>query len=254
MATLLLAANFAIGATVEFSWSSAGSGSYTTTVPGQGSGSGEMVTLTGVMSAPVVTNNDPGLVPVGYDQVQSVFVATANNVTVASHFGWSGTTTLTGIDLQGNSYSLLVDLTYEVGDFVSYGVTVVDELAFDAGGDDVIGNVQFAIWPGDNGGGNRVSGQTVTFLSGADSFQVSGSRTFGETNTANSIGDDLGFIIGARDSGGVLPNGTLLFSDTTFSGTLNEDSLVEFSPVPEPSSSVLIGFGLLGAIARRRRA
>ncbi|MFC5051512.1 PEP-CTERM sorting domain-containing protein [Rubritalea spongiae] len=246
---LLASANAGLAATVNLDFSTAsGLGAFSVDVAGQGSGTGETVSLTATL-APTITNNDLKSVPAGYDAIQSVFTASANNVTLSSHFGWSGSINLTGLDSKGNSYSLLVDLTYEENDFINVTADITDEIATGSG-DDVTGDVRFAIWAGENGGGHRISGATNTFASGADNFSIVGSRTLNSSTASSSIGDDVGFILGFRDT----PNGTLLIDNLNFSAELNETNTVDFTAVPEPTSTSLLGIATIGLLTRRKRS
>ena len=253
---LLMAASLvtlAHSANVNFHWyADTNTGTLTAEVSGQGSGTGETVTLTGTMTAATITHNDALAIPSGYDAIQSTYTSAANNVTVSTHFGWTSDFTVSGTDTQGNSYSLIVNPTFEHGDRYDFSAT-----ASDLSTNDVTGDVQFAMWLGENSGGHRISGVTRTFVAGEDAgFSISWGRTHSSGETAISTDEDLGFIIGVRPtSTGTLPTEPVVFSDLEFYGGLNQDysGIVFTAFVPEPTSISLSLLGASSLLLRRRR-
>lgn len=134
------------------------------------------------------------------------------------------------------------------GDSISISYSATDASATV----DSIGSGRFAMWPGDNSGGHRSSGQTEVFAASDDTFSVSSARIFGATNTANTVGDNVGVLFGIRDEPAT--SGTRFFRNVSISGNINQDdSGIVFTPVPEPSSIALFGMGLLGLVGNRRR-
>lgn len=242
-------------ATVAYSWSSPSNlgtetGTLSASIPGQGTGTGETVNITGTLAAPTITLND-GAAPSGFIGQQTSYTTAANNVTMSTHFGWSGTVNLVGVDSMGNSYSLPVSLTYEDGDSIAASYTATDSGA----AVDSVGLTRFALWPGENSSGHRVSGpaDTFTFAAGADTFSVTGSRNpITGANAGSTIGDNLGTIIGIRDEPAT--SGTVFYSGLSINGNLDEDDAgIVFTPVPEPSSVVLLSLATLGLVGRRRK-
>jgi hypothetical protein len=238
-------------AIVSFSWdATTNTGTLSSTVT---TGSGP-VTVTAPLAAPNITTDDGGMIPAGYDGYQNDFSGVTGGIpgtTAGTHYGWSGTVNLTGIILGVGTYTLPVDLIFEAGDSISYSFDAIDESTLDAG--DVTGTTTYAGWAGDYGSGHRYSAAAATFVAGADSFSLTSTRTIAAAETS-TIGDSLGISIASRDSGLNTSPSTVYFDNFQFSGTLAQpDSDLVFTPVPEPSSAIFMGAGLMGALLRRRR-
>lgn len=249
-ALCLLSVQLTNGAIVNLNFTStSGIGNFSIDVAGQGTGLGETVTLSSAV-APTITNNDPLGIPSGAFAIQSDYTDIGpTGAQAATHFGWSGTTTLSGMDSFGNSYDMTIDLSIIEGDIFAFTAMVEDQAL---AGNDVVGNVWLAMWPGDNNSGHRASGATLTFVAGVDTPQSFGhSRDIQNANTAAALsGDQVGFLIASRQGFGTNP---LVFTDLEFDATLDRDAPVVFTPIPEPSSAALFGLCGFAFLFRRTR-
>ncbi len=239
----------------------AGAGTISGTIDASSIGGPTRLEVSGVMPAATVTQmGDIGGTPVpdgmvGFIDGESTIGNPGADKGV--HLDWRGeAVTLTGTD--GDTlYSVQVLLQYPDEDVTgeetrgSWKFTLTDDNSSVGGTNDAVGWTRLAGWMGDEGDGNRSSGNSGghDWVAGPDEII----EDKGFSIDQHSWGDNIGMTVGSRDFDITSP---LFVDEATIRGRLPVD-MGTLAAVPEPTSLMLAAMALLFGgygFCRRRRA